>query len=290
MIYVCADDYGLFDKANDRIIQCAENGVLNKISVLMNFENSLESVFERNDINLSLHLNLVEGKMISDKSEVKLITDENGFFKYSFIGLMILSFTKPKEFKQAVYEEIKAQVKLYKKLFKKNEDILIDSHQHTHMIPGVFKMLLKVISEENIKVKYLRIPAEPILPYLSEPSLYFTYSPVNIIKQWLLKAFWTLNKKEFKKLKIPTAYFLGILFSGKMDEKRVVKILPHYIKKAKKNGEDIEILFHPGYIKKEESELFKCNESFKKFYYSNERQVEFNTLMSEEIKKILKEV
>ena len=289
MIYVCADDYGLFGKADNRIIQCAENGVLNKISVLMNFESSLESVFERNDINLSLHLNLVEGKMMSDHSKVKLITDENGFFKYSFIGLMILSFTKPKEFKQAVFEEIKAQVKLYKKLFKKSEDIL-DSIQHTHMIPGVFKMLLKVIREENIKVKYLRIPAEPILPYLLTPLLYLTYNPVNIIKQWLLKVFWTLNKKEFKKLKIPTAYFLGILFSGKMDEKRVIKILPHYIKKAKKNGADIEILFHPGYIKKEESELLKCNESFKKFYNSYGRQVEFNTLMSEEIKKILKEV
>ena len=82
----------------------------------------------------------------------------------------------------------------------------------------------------------MRIPREPLLPYIKTPSLYFTYSPINIIKQWLLNFLWLVNKNQAKKYSIPTSYFFGILFSGKMDEKRVRKILPKYVKKAKKDG------------------------------------------------------
>ena len=57
-----------------------------------------------------------------------------------------------------------------------------------------------------------------------------------------------INSKEIKKLSVPSAYFFGILFSGKMDEKRVMKVLPHFLKKAEKNRKDTEILFHPGFL------------------------------------------
>ena len=133
------------------------------------------------------------------------------------------------------------------------------------------------LNDENLKVKYLRIPSEPVMPFIMTPSLYFTYNPVNIIKQWLLKFLWQINKKEFKKAKIPTAYFFGILFSGNMDEKRVKKVLPHYIALAEKKCKDIEILFHPGYLEKDE---LAENIKFDNFYYSNGRKKEYYTAMN----------
>ena len=153
----------------------------------------------------------------------------------------------------------------------------IDSHQHTHMIPAVFKALIKVLINEEIDLKYMRIPSEPLLPYIKTPSLYFTYNIVNIIKQWLLKFLWMINKNQAKKYKIPTSYFLGILFSGEMDEKRVMKILPKYIKMAEKTGKDIEVLFHPGYLEKNETDL--KNIVFEKFYLSENRKTEFDSVM-----------
>ena len=70
---------------------------------------------------------------------------------------------------------------------------------------------------------------------------------------------WTINKRAFKNAKIPSAYFCGILFSGKMDKKRVGKILPKYIELAQKQGRDVEVLFHPGYLEKGQADFGNKN-------------------------------
>ncbi len=287
MIYFCADDYGLCTLASENILECVENGGLNKVSVLPNFDcTDINELLTNNEVELSLHLNLVEGKALSSPEKINLLVDETGRFKYSFAGLWMLSLFKRKEFEKQVYIELKAQVEYWNALVSMDIPILIDSHQHTHMIPVIFKTLVRVLTDLNVCVKYLRIPSEPVLPYIKEPSLYLTYSPVNIIKQWLLRFFWMIDKREYRKVNIPTAYFFGILFSGSMDEKRVRKILPHYIKLANKSNMDIEVLFHPGHISGEEISLDMCNKSFEKFYYSDGRKTEFDAIMNLNIKDV----
>ena len=281
MIYFCADDYGISRSSNARIEECFKNGVLNKISVLPNGD--LSDFNERllsENIKLSLHLNLVEGCPLSKKEDVSLLVSEKGFFKYSFIGLFFLSlFGNRRLLEKQLYNEIKAQIDFWENKMGEKTPILIDSHQHTHMIPSVFKALVKVLKEENIKVDYLRIPAEPLMPFIKTPSLYFTYSLVNIIKQWLLNLLWLIDKKELKDFNIPTALFFGILFSGEMDQKRVAKILPQYIKLANKTSRDIEVLFHPGYLEENETDFKNKNIVFKDFYLSKNRKTEFDSVM-----------
>ncbi|MBE7050352.1 MAG: ChbG/HpnK family deacetylase [Ruminococcaceae bacterium] len=281
MIYICADDYGISEISSARIRKCIEEGALNKVSIFPNFDScEIEDITQNKNIYFSLHLNLVEGKCVSDRKKVRLLTDENGNFKYSFTGLLKLSLSKGKEFENQVYAELKSQILKWKNTFNHNSFFLIDSHQHTHMIPAVFRALVRVVEDENINLKYLRIPSEPLMPYIKTPSLYFTYSPVNLIKQWLLKFLWIFSKKTLKKHNIPTAYFFGILFSGKMDMKRVEKILPKYISLAKKKNKDIEVLFHPGYISEQEADFNEDNIPFKKFYFSKNRKTEFDAVMN----------
>jgi predicted glycoside hydrolase/deacetylase ChbG (UPF0249 family) len=219
----------------------------------------------------------VEGRSLADPKEIALLADENGALKHDFVGLLGLSLLHPNEFKEQIRKEIKAQVAFWKSILPEDMPFCVDSHQHTHMIPAVFKCLLEVLREENVSPEHIRIPAEPLLPYLKTPSLYFTYSPVNIIKQWLINFLWLINKKCAKKHQMPKSYFLGILFSGKMDEKRVNKILPKYIKMAK--NKDIEVLFHPGYIDNNEVDFKNKNIVFEKFYFSKNRKTEFNSVM-----------
>ncbi len=278
MIYFCADDYGLNDISSLHIQECIDKGALNKVSVFPNFEQvDLGKISENKNIRISLHLNLVEGKCMAEAGEINLLADENGNFKHTFVGLFKLSLFHRKKLEEEAYKEIKAQVLFWKSILPEDIPFCIDGHQHTHMIPAVFKALIRVLSDEKINLKYMRIPAEPILPYIKTPSLYFTYSAVNIIKQWLLKFLWLINKNQSGKYKIPTSHFMGILFSGNMDEKRVKKILPKYIKMAEKDGRDIEVLFHPGYIDKDE---FKYeNIAFKDFYLSENRKTEFDSVM-----------
>ena len=279
MVYYCADDYGISGMSNRRIAECVENGALNKISVLPNGEiDDWEYVLSQSKAELSLHINLVEGIPLSDKKNVGILLSDSGTFKYSFIGLLVLSISrKRKELEKALYNELKSQVRWWKRVVG-DRPILIDSHQHTHMIPLVFRTLMKVLKDEGVIIKYLRIPQEPIIPYLLTPSLYFTYNPVNIIKQSLLNFFALVNTKEIKKGNISAPYCMGILFSGKMDEKRVSKLLPKYINYAKRNKKEVELVFHPGYLESDEEMMKGIRNDFEKFYYSPWRKVEFDTL------------
>jgi len=275
VIYFCADDYGLCETSSMHIQQCIDNGGLNKVSIFPNFEQV--DLSKLKNIRLSLHLNLVEGRCMSDVTEIDLIADENGNFKHTFGGLFKLSLTDGKRLEAQVYKEIIAQILFWKNALPDGVPFCIDSHQHTHMIPTVFKALIKALNDEKIDLEYMRIPTEPLLPYIKTPSLYFTYSAVNIIKQWLLNFLWLLNKNQARKYKIPTSYFLGILFSGKMDYERVNKILPQYIKMAQKDGRDIEVLFHPGYLEKIDDNL--KNIVFENFYLSENRKTEFDSVI-----------
>lgn len=283
MVYFCADDYGLCEISSNRIEQCANKGVLNKISIFPNFEKINIEKLPKNT-SISLHLNLVEGKCMANAEDISLIANKNGVFKHTFAGLFKLNLFQPEKFKKQVYVEIKEQILFWKKILPDDIPFLIDSHQHTHMIPSVFKAILKVLEEENINLHYMRIPAEPILPYIKTPSLYFTYSFKNLIKQWLLKFLWCINKISIKKQPIPTAYFFGVLFSGMMDEKRVRKILPEYLKLSKKRNKDVEVLFHPGYVTENEIESDN-NLVFNNFYLSENRKTEFNTAMKISMKE-----
>lgn len=280
MIYFCADDYGICSGVSKNIEKCIEKGALNKISIFPNFDEiDLNKTLANKNLRVSLHLNLVEGKCMAIAQEIPLIADSNGNFKYTFGGLFVLNLFHPKKLEEQVYKEITAQVVFWKSILPEGTPFLIDSHQHTHMIPAVFNALIKVIKDQKIDLKYMRIPDEPILPYIKTPSLYFTYSFINLIKQWLLKILWFINKGKIKNSSVSTALFLGILFSGKMDGKRVSKILPKYKKIAEKCGKDIEVLFHSGYL--ENNEGFE-NENivFKEFYLSKNRKIEFDSVMN----------
>lgn len=288
MIYICADDYGLNEQSSMHIQQCIDEGALNKVSVFPNFEQiDLHKILKNKNIRISLHLNLVEGKCMANSDEINLIADGNGYLKYTFGGLFKLNMFYRRKFEAQVYKEIKAQVLFWKSILPKDVPFCIDSHQHTHMIPAVFKALLQVLSDEKIDLTYMRIPAEPLLPYIKMPSLYFSYSGINLIKQWLLNVLWLINKRRTKAYKIQTSYFFGILLSGEMDEKRVNTILPHYIKLAEKDGKDIEVLFHPGYLDKSENDLKKQNIVFDKFYLSKNRKIEFESVMKISERRVL---
>lgn len=281
MIYFCADDYGLDEESCVHINECIEKGVLNKVSVFANFgQVDLNKLSLIKDLRLSLHLNLVEGKCMSDANQIGLIVDDKGNFKHTFTGLMKMSCVYGKAFEAQVYKEIRAQVLYWKSVLPQGKPFCIDSHQHVHMIPGVFKALLKVLGEEKIDLEYMRIPTEPLLPYIKVPSLYLTYSGVNVIKQWLVNFLWLVNKKQAEKSRIKQSYFFGILLSGKMDEKRVKKILPQYIKMAEKNNMDIEVVFHPGYLENKGLDLKSNNIVFEDFYMSENRKKEFEAVMN----------
>ena len=281
MIYICADDYGLCAESTEKIQRCIDSGILDKVSVFPNMEPiDFGRLWQHKKTRVALHVNLIEGKCMADAGKIDLLAEKDGNFKHAFYGLFLLNLFRRKALEDQVYQEIRAQVRFFKSLLPDGEPFCIDSHQHIHMIPGVFNALLRVLQEEKIQLTYMRIPAEPLLPYLKMPSLYLTYSPINLLKQWLLNFLWLLNRKQAAKYHIPTAYFMGILFSGHMEAGKVSKVLPAYAKLAEKDGRDIEVLFHPGYLERNKPDYQEKNIVFEKFYLSKHRKTEFDAVIN----------
>ena len=279
-IYIHADDYGMTSITCQRIKNCLENGCLNSISVMPNgCLKDCSEVREMKEVPCAIHLNLVEGRGLTSAEQIDLLVQPNGYMKHSFVGLLMLSISpKRKKLEKQLYLELKAQIFSMMKLLPENKAIFLDSHQHTHMIPLVFRTILRIIEEEDISVQYLRVSAEPVMPFLREPSLYHTYRPVNVIKNIVLNFLWLFNRKKFRISGIQSALFCGIIFSGNMDKDRIMKVFPHFYEKAKKQGCDLEFLFHPGYIEDGEEFMDPYKEAFQQFYLSEGRKVEYEAL------------
>ena len=290
MVYFCADDYGISKEYNRCIEECLKKGVLNKVSIMPNGE--IEDFVERlsgDGVLLTLHLNIVEGHPLSSPEEVSLLIDENGCFKHSFIGLFLKSFSpKRKELEKQMYTEIQNQLRFW---IEKTGDrsISVDCHQHAYEIPWIFRIMMQVIRDEKLDVKYLRIPAEPLRAYLFKPSLYTSYSPTGLVKQWLLKLLAFYNRRALKGMTFTSAHFMGVMFSGKMTQERVQKLLPYYLYLSEKNKRSIEVAFHPGYAGGDLELIAGSREDFKKFYCSPWRNLEYEALMNKDMYQFKKE-
>lgn len=281
-IYLHADDFGMNEQSSERILQCYTDGYLNGISVLTNarYKKALFELKNR-EFSVRAHLNLVEGPCVSDRKDVSLLVDERGYFRHSFIGLLFLVLSpKRKKAMKQIERELEKQLLAFCRAAGSKE-IALDSHQHIHMIPPIFRALLRVTERNHLNVQSMRIPAEPLTPFLKKPSLYRTYRPGNIMKNLLLNMLFLLIKKETERKQINRAVFMGLIFSGSMEDWKILKVLPDFVKIADRKNMPLELLFHPGDILPQE-QAFDCQKTgFLKFYYHENRKKEADVLKSE---------
>lgn len=291
LVYFHADDYGMTPPSDALICDCQKNGCLNSVSIVPN--GSLEASVEQlrsSGLKLAVHLNLVEGKALSPAASTPLLVRPDGSFSNSFIGLLRLSLSpKRNEFAAQLYQELERQLLAFAALFPAGTPLRIDSHQHVHMIPLVFRTLLQVLSDHHLPVEHLRIPAEPFSPFWGAVRLYPTYSAVNAVKQVVLNLCWLWDRPAFRRSSIPTALFCGILFSGHMDADRVRAVLPQYLRLAAKRSQPVELLFHPGGLEPGQPFFDPQKTDFHPFYLSEGRKVEYqalHTLSQKEVERL----
>lgn len=248
-----ADDYGLFPAQSIRILDCHTKGVLNGVSVIPNSENlnvCLELLYPyRKEIEVTVHLNLIEGRCLCSPSELPLLVDRNGIFCVSFGCLLLHSYFPGKaKYRSQLKKEIRAQILAVKQFLPENACIRLDGHAHYHMLPIVFDALMEVIREDHLKVSYIRIPRE-------YPSLYFRHrkelhgiSAINLVKVLVLNLLSARNKKKHGAYlsQLTRKLFLGVFLSGHMDLQNVATLLPDAIRLAKAQNCGLEILAHPG--------------------------------------------
>lgn len=277
-LYINADDIGASLGVNRTILKAVKEGVLNKVSIMVNgnaFDDACHLIREY-EIDHSLHLNLCEGSPVSPS--VSLLINQKGIFSNGFISFWLKSLIS-KDFKDQIHTELLSQLRIYKKAFPDIKKLSVDSHQYYHMIPSVMKALIRIHNEE-IPIYSVRVVKEPLL-WLSndkKKSIQNLMS-ANLLK-WLILHFLTFrNQKMIKKAGINmNCYFCGVLYSGSMSKGIMDKFL-NYL--TKKEGQDSysEILFHPGSADTTEHGIWDEQADLLKFYTSKDRDNELSELI-----------
>jgi predicted glycoside hydrolase/deacetylase ChbG (UPF0249 family) len=269
-IIITADDLGIAREINKGIIESYKNGITTSSALLMNApytEEGVEIASENPDLEVGIHLSIVEGISLRGKkstitddlryfdNKLCLIKDWKSFLKLYFLGRINFS---------ELEEELELQIIKFLKHFKNIP--FINGTQHMHILPKVWKIIIRLCLKYNIKA--VRLPS------LEKPSLLWFNKrlPFLIPFQFLGEK----ARRDLKKthVKSPNGA-LGMQYSGKISETVLLKILKNLPNKI------VEIVMHPGY----ESPMLRKRLpwSYTNFDWDTERQA----LQSEKVKKFL---
>lgn len=219
-IITTADDLGIDKETNSAIKECFENGILTSSCLMADgeaFDDAVENVIKTHpDLEIGVHLDIIECKSLTQNGK-SVLTNENGIFNNSYINMLLKSYDK--KFLSAVEDEFIAQIE--KILSAGIKPVYINTHVHTHSIPNLFKIVCRLADKYSIP--FIRTQGE--LPYYTKGLKRHTSVRycLNIIKNILLNTFTFINKIELKKYKVKTnKYFLGVLYTGQMDEETII--------------------------------------------------------------------
>ncbi len=288
MIIFHADDYGLSENVSNEILSLVNQGMLDGLSVIVNMSHSERAIKQllsapivfntARHFRVCLHLNLMEGHCCASPQEIPLLVNSYGFFQVSWMKLFAISYYPGlrNQYRAQLQIEITAQIRHFLGMMPDNYPLCLDSHQHTHVIPVVWDALLDALKVENLPCEFIRIPTEPLLPYLQEPSLYASYGFASWIKNVLLN-FCSTRAHHQSPAKDTSQFSLwGIMMGCHMDITRVKKLLPRF-QRYEENG-TLCMLFHPGQILSSEITEEYSNLAFLKVETSNNRNMEYQTL------------
>ena len=149
-LIVNADDFGLAGSVSTGIIDVYQAGQLSSTTLMVNMPGTEEAVdlAERHPgLGVGLHFNLTEGRPLTD---ARSLVDSDGTFllRGELIRRSVRGRVKPSD----ITRELTAQLDRFVSLWLTPTHL--DSHQHVHMVPTVFRAMAPVLRE---RVRALRV-------------------------------------------------------------------------------------------------------------------------------------
>lgn len=280
-----ADDFALNKSCSNAIITSVKEGRLQATSVLAGGEDqaSYDTLNEAGDVFINAHLNLLEGKALTEGgSEFGLTTDDN-FFCLSLRGLLRKLWFSPKTklLQEWIFKEFCCQIDSVYKHFD-NKQIRIDGHLHIHTLPPLKGVIEKLLNKYS--VCYIRTPYE----------IGYRYSPFSIenmkgnLRRQLL-GLWAKNTKTLvRRHHLETAdFFLGATASCRLTLDDIDRSLAMISRQAGGKDATIEIMIHPVVSDFSEGSFYK-DSLYRSAHITPEREEELDLLLSDELIHILK--
>jgi len=140
-LIVNADDLGLTPAVNRGVVRAFQSGIVTSTSLLVTgsaFEDAVALARQNPELDVGLHLALVEERSVLGPDVLPTLVDETGRFPRTsteFIRRAILGGINWFE----VEREIAAQIALFQETGLRLSHF--DSHQHLHMFPPVFQIV-----------------------------------------------------------------------------------------------------------------------------------------------------
>ncbi|PID59218.1 MAG: hypothetical protein CR986_06995 [Ignavibacteriae bacterium] len=261
-LLINADDFGLSGGINKGIIEAHKNGVLTSTSICANgdyFDEAVELAKKNPSLDLGLHFILVGEKPLSSPNRIPSLTDGNGNFHKN-----IAVFTK-KYFQNKInLEEVKYELNLQiDKVKSTGLNIThVDSHQHVHALPKIYKIIEDITKVNNINI--IRVTREKIsLDMLLNLKTY-----PRVMQLFVLNFLMKMSIRNSKCAKVRN--FRGFYRGGNVNKENLMNII------SKINKDDYyEIMCHPAY--------YKNNEKYEFWNYNHED--ELNALLDDNVKK-----
>lgn len=114
---ISADDFGCSEAVNEAICTCFDKGLVNRTAIMINMPDAAkaEELAKEHGFfgNVGLHINLTDGKALSDVCASSELCDENGILKGTLCDLT----KKPQALSDAVRSALKAEIESQMKAF-----------------------------------------------------------------------------------------------------------------------------------------------------------------------------
>ena len=220
-----ADDFGYSESKNRAITDCFKNKQINRTTIMVNMPYAQEAkqLAEENGFSdcVGLHINLTEGRALSDECRNSVLCDENGFLKGTFHIPFKARLYLNKKTRYAIYCEVEAQIK---KFLEMGFTLMhADSHNYTHSYFSVYsevKKLLKKYGFTSVRISRNVSESDFSLPFKIYKTIFNT-----MVK----------NLKVNGKKVNTTKYFCSFQDFKASDNKKEI-------------GTDVEFMTHPDYI------------------------------------------
>jgi predicted glycoside hydrolase/deacetylase ChbG (UPF0249 family) len=158
-LVVTADDAGLHPGMTLGAMAAYDSGIVTAVSVSPNgraFEDAAARLRERLGLDVGVHLSLVGESPLAPPGQVRSLLDGRGRLLPgwpAFARRWLLGGVRPAE----VETELRRQIE--RLLAAGLVVVHLNSHQHLHVLPGLFEIVLRLAEEHRIP--WVRIPAEP---------------------------------------------------------------------------------------------------------------------------------
>ena len=235
-----ADDFALSAGVNRGILACFHHGILRSTSLMPNgaaFDDAVQLARQTPDLGVGVHLALVGEKCVAPRAQLGHLVDDEGNLPASYAafarGYLMHRFTL-----RAIEREIAAQME--RVLATGLRPTHLDSHQHVHLLPGIFALTVR--AAKNVGIPVIRVPGERIVTH--QRTMRETLSAWNAraLQLRVLTRLCRRARCQARAAHLRTVdNFRGLQVSGALDEPALLRII-HRLPRGVS-----EVMSHPGF-------------------------------------------